>query len=110
MPNWTREKGKKVTKLYLTNESMTEGLKQAILEIVPDYPQKYFNAWFKESHLWVKGIPNTSAGPGTQYFLGFLDTVKEMNLDIKLAIEATTKWRKNDTREQAIKEWLTQNT
>ena len=107
---WTREIGKKITKLYLTNESMTEGLKKAILNVAPEYPEKYFNAWFKESHQWVKGISNTSAGPGTDYFLGFLDTVKDLNLDITLAVEATKKWRQNDRREQAIKEWLIQNT
>ena len=107
---WTREIGKEITKLYLTNENMTEDLKQAILEIAPKYPQKYLNTWFKESHLWIKGIPNTSAGPGTDYFLGFLDTVKELDLDINLAIEATKKWRQNSRREKAIKVWLTQNT
>ena len=47
---WTREVSKKVTKLYLTNEKMTEGLKQAILEIAPNYPQKYFESWFKRTH------------------------------------------------------------
>ncbi len=107
---WTREISKEVTKLYLTNEQMTEGLKQSILEIAPEYPQKYFESWFKHTHDYTRGKKNSDAGPGTNYVLGFLDTVKELNLNINLCIEATTDWRKNDKREQAIKEWLTQNT
>ena len=107
---WTREISRKITKLYLTNESMTEGLKQAILEVAPSYPQKYFESWFKHTHNYTKGFTDTGAGPGTNYILGFLDTVKELNLDISLCIEATKGWRKNDKREQAINEWLTKNT
>ena len=110
MPIWTREKSKKVTKLYLTNESMTEGLKLAILEVVPDYPQKYFESWFRDTHKYTQGIGGTGAGPGTEYVLGYLDTCKELNLDIDLCIEATKKWRKNETRKQAINDWLTKNT
>ena len=48
---WTREIGQKIGKLYLTNEKMTEGLKQAILEVAPEFPEKYFEAWFREAHL-----------------------------------------------------------
>jgi len=107
---WTREIGQKIGKLYLTNEKMSEGLKQAILEVAPEFPEKYFDAWFREAHLWVKGVPNTSAGPGTDYFLGFLDTAKELNYDISLIVNATKKWRSNIKRENAIKEWLIQNT
>ncbi len=107
---WTREISRQVTKLYLTNEKMTEGLKQAILEVAPNYPQKYFESWFKRTQNYIKGIGGTEAGPGSDYMLGFLDTCKELNLDISLAIEATKKWRGNDKRERAIKEWLTQNT
>ncbi len=45
---WTREVSKKVTKLYLTNEKMTDGLKQAILEVASNYPQKYFEPWLTQ--------------------------------------------------------------
>ena len=110
MPVWTRQKAREITKLHLTNKKMTEGLKQVILEVVPDYPQIYFESWFKRTHNYSKGIGGTEAGPGTDYVLGFLDACKELNFDISLAIEATKKWRKNNKRELAIKEWLTQNT
>jgi len=107
---WTREVSKKITKLYLTNKKMTEGLKQTILEVAPNYPQKYFEPWFKHTHNYTKGIGGTDAGPGTDYVLGFLDTCKELNLDISLCIQSTKKWRKNEKRTQAINDWLTQNT
>ncbi len=107
---WTREVSRKIVKLYLTNERMTEGLRQAILEIAPNYPQKYFESWFKLAYNYTKGLTDTGAGPGTDYILGFLDTVKELNLDITLCIQATKEWRKNNKREQAINDWLTKNT
>jgi len=107
---WTREVSRKIAKLYLTNERMTESLKQAILEIAPNYPQKYFEPWFKLAYNYTKGLTDTGSGPGTDYILGFLDTVKELNLDITLCIQATKGWRKNNKREQAINDWLTKNT
>ena len=107
---WTREISRKITKLYLTNEEMTDGLKQAILEIAPNYPQKYFESWFKRAHNYTKGIGGTEAGPGTDFMLGFLDTCKELNFDINLCIQASENWRKNHRREQAINEWLSENT
>ena len=81
---------------------MTVGLKQAILEVVPDYPQKYFESWFRDTYRYTQGIGGTGARPGTQYVLGFLDTCKELNLDIDLCIESTKNWRHNEIRRQAI--------
>ena len=107
---WTREVSRKVTKLYLTNDKMTEGLKQAILKVAPNYPQKYFEIWFQHTHNHTKGIGGTDAGPGSDYMLGLLDTCKELSLDINLVLQATKRWRQNAKREQAIKEWLTKNT
>ena len=107
---WTREISKQVTKLYLTNEKMTEGLKQEILKIAPDYPQKYFQHWFKNTHNYAKGIGGTEAGPGTNFMLGFLDAAKELDLDINLCTQAAESWRKNGKRKKAIKNWVDENT
>ncbi len=107
---WTREISRKVNKLYLINENMTDGLKQAILEIAENYPQNTFNQVFKNIHNYTKGISHTGTGPGINYTLGFLDAAKGLNLDISLCIQGTKDWSKNTKREQAINEWLIQNT
>ncbi len=107
---FTREIGYKITKLQLAQEKPTQGLLLSIKEVKFDYPDKYLNSWHKNAHQWIKGIKDSGAGPGTQYMLGYLDASKEMGFDINLVVEATQGWRSNPTREQAIKEWLTQNT
>ena len=45
---WTREVSKKVTKLYLTNKTMTDGLKQAI------------NEWLTQEKEWLIGCQGSS--------------------------------------------------
>ena len=76
---WAREISQKITKLYLTSDQMTEDLKEAILNVDTDYPQKYFNAWFNESYQWEQGLRNTSAGSGTDYFIGYSEIAKELH-------------------------------
>ena len=107
---FTRKIGYEITKLHLSQNKPTDGLLEAIKEVKFDYPDKYFNPWFRNSHQWTKGIQDSGAGPGTDYLLGYLDAAKEMGFDINLIVEATKKWRTNKKRERAIKVWLTQNT
>lgn len=107
---WTREISKQVTRLYLINTQMTTEVETEILKVAPDYPQKYFQSWFKHTHDYTNGVQYTDKGPGTDYVLGFLDTVKELGLDINLCIQATEKWQPNIKRTKAIQEWLSQNT
>ena len=107
---FTRKIGYEITKLQLSEDMPTQGLLLAIKEVKFDYPEEYFNPWFRNAHQWIKGIQNSNAGPGTDYMLGYLDAAKEMGYDINLVVKATKKWRTNKKREQAIKEWLTQNT
>lgn len=107
---FSREIGYKITKLQLSQGEPTLGLLQAIKKVKPDYPNEYLKPWFKNAHQWRKGIQDSGAGPGTQYMLGYLDAAKEMGFDISLVVNATQSWRSNQTRKQAIQEWLTQNT
>ncbi len=107
---FTREIGYQITKLQLAQDEPTEDLLLAIKEVKFDYPDKYLNSWHKNAHKWIKGIQDSGAGPGTQYMLGYLDAIKELGYDINLVVEATKKWRNNDTRINAINKWLTQNT
>ncbi len=107
---FTREIGYQITKLQLSQDEPTKALLLAIKEVKFDYPDKYLNSWHKNAHKWIKGIQDSGAGPGTQYMLGYLDAVKELGYDINLVVEATKKWRNNDTRTNAINGWLAQNT
>ncbi len=107
---FTREIGYEITKLQLSQDKPNQRLLQAIKNIKSDYPDEYLNPWFKNAHQWTKGIQDSGAGPGTDYMLGYLDAAKEMGFNINLVIEATKNWRSNRRREQAIAEWLTQNT
>lgn len=82
----SREVAYQITKLQLQANEPTEELLKAILDVAPEYPKKYFAPWFKHAHKRVQGIADSSAGPGTEYLLGFLDAAKELGYDIRLVI------------------------
>jgi hypothetical protein len=106
----SREVAYQITKLQLQADNPTDGLLKAILDVAPDYPKEYLVPWFNNAHRWTLGTPDSGAGPGTDYMLGYLDAAKELDYDISLVIQATKNWRPNKKRENAINVWLTKNT
>ena len=106
---FTRSISYQISKIQLSFEKPTEKFKQEVLKVAPNYPKKYLESWHKDAHKWIEGKQDTSRGPGTDSFLGFLDAAKEMNYNINLIIQATKKWQQNNKREKAIQEWLLEN-
>jgi len=101
-----RQIAKEITKIQLKFEKPTKQYEEEILKIAPDYPQKYFKSWHKNCTNYRNGIQDNSAGPGTEYFLGFLDAIAELNYNIDLVLHSTEKWKLNKKRSKAINEWL----
>ena len=101
-----RQIAKEITKIQFKFQKPTRQYEEEILKISPDYPQKYFKSWHKNCTNYKNGIQDNSAGPGTEYFLGYLDAIKDLNYNIDLVLHSTKKWKPNKKRSKAIEGWL----
>jgi predicted restriction endonuclease len=106
---FTRNISYQITKIQLSFKKPTEQFKQEVIKIAPNYPKVYLESWHRDAHKWIEGKQDTSKGPGTDSFIGFLDAALEMNYNIDLIIQATKKWQQNSKREKTIQLWLSEN-
>ena len=105
----SREQAFEITKLQLSYIKPTEEFEKKLLEIAPDYPKKYVKPWHKAIYNYFEGKQDSSSGPQTEYILGVFDAAKQLGKDIDLLVQSTKKWKNNNKRNLAIKEWLNNN-